>query len=67
MAVGTKCNTLLMVDTHTMALAEVPLPRPPGRSGSGGETGQCGIHCMALSPGGDLLATGGAGKCVSTC
>lgn len=59
MAVGTKCNTLLTVDTRDMTVAEVPLPRPRGRS-AGAEVGHCGIHCMALSPGGDMLATGGA-------
>jgi len=59
-AVGTKCNTLLTVDILDMTVAEVPLRRPAGRLSSSSEGGHCGIHCMELSPGGDMLATGGA-------
>lgn len=58
MAVGTKCNKLLTVDTRNMGVAEVRLPRPPGRPPTG--LAHCGIHCMALSPTGGMLATGGA-------
>jgi len=41
---------------------QVPLPARPSRPEAlepANEFGNCGIHCIALSPGGELLATGG--------
>ncbi len=41
---------------------QVPLPARPSRPQTlepANEFGNCGIHCIALSPGGELLATGG--------
>ena len=70
-AVGTKCNKLLIVDTRYMNITEARLPPPPPRPPTTtprrtAEHGSCGIHCLALSPGGELLATGGteAADCV---
>eukprot|EP00884_Botryococcus_braunii_P020412 jgi/Botrbrau1/7054/Bobra.0165s0077.1 len=61
--VGTKCNKLLLVDTDTIKVLEVPLPKnvaptlqPPSALNP---YPHCGIHAIACSPCGTMLATGG--------
>lgn len=62
-AVGTKCNKLLLVDARTFQMHEVPLPQKPARPhglplASSDHPG-CGIHGMSMSPDGSMLAVGG--------
>lgn len=62
--VGTKCNQLLCVDAASMRMCKIPLPRKPARpqelaATSSSQPG-CGIHTVALSPDGSMLAVGGA-------
>lgn len=63
MLVGTKCNSLFKVDVLTGQRTTVKLPPappppagqlPPERNWSG----SCGMHAIAVSPGGSLVATG---------
>lgn len=60
--VGTKCNKLLQWDTATNTLRSIPLPPVPPRWHSVLQTvwGSCGIHCVAVNPAGDMVATGGS-------
>ncbi|KAL0027315.1 hypothetical protein WJX77_012210 [Trebouxia sp. C0004] len=62
--VGTKCNKLVCVDAVTLQMHDIILPPKPVRSeellmASNNHPG-CGIHTMAVSPDGSLLAVGGA-------
>lgn len=62
--IGTKCNSLLLVDAHSsravwpIALPPQP-PRPTPSLQAHSNLESCGIHCLATSPDGGLLATGG--------
>lgn len=62
--IGTKCNSLLLVDAHSsravwpVALPPQP-PRPTPSLQAHSNLESCGIHCLATSPDGGLLATGG--------
>ena len=62
-AVGTKCNKLILVDARTFQMHEVPLPpkppRPLGTPVSSIVHASCGIHGMSMSPDGSMLAVGG--------
>lgn len=60
--VGTKDNKLLEVDVSSSNIREIPRPQAPPRDFSTENSGwgSCGIHCMDITPSGDLLATGGA-------
>lgn len=62
--VGTKCNKLVCVDAVTLQMHDIILPPKPVRSeellmASSNHPG-CGIHTMAVSPDGSMLAVGGA-------
>jgi hypothetical protein len=61
--VGTKCNTLLLLDVITGAHRRVALPpKPTVRLGPElmyNPDGHCGMHAMDVSPGGRYLVTGG--------
>lgn len=61
--VGTKCNTLLSVNTlhNTHVTVNLP-PIPATRTGPDllrNPHGQCGIHAISVSPGNGFVATGG--------
>lgn len=62
-AVGTKCNKLILVDATTFKQHEIPLPpkppRPPGMPMPSIVHPGCGIHGMSMSPDGDMFAVGG--------
>ena len=62
--VGTKCNKLLCVDAASMHMCKIPLPPKPARpqelSATSSSQPGCGIHTIALSPDGSMLAVGGA-------
>ena len=62
---GSKCNKLLLLDiSHHKKLQYRNIPMPPAPPRSFGLNvhgwGECGIHCIALNPCGDLIATGGS-------
>ncbi|DBA89572.1 TPA: hypothetical protein ACH3X2_004473 [Trebouxia sp. C0005] len=62
--VGTKCNKLVCVNAVTQQMHDIILPPKPVRSeellmASNNHPG-CGIHTMAVSPDGSMLAVGGA-------
>ena len=62
--VGTKCNKLVCVNAVTLQMHDIILPPKPVRSeellmASSSHPG-CGIHTMAVSPDGSMLAVGGA-------
>lgn len=62
--VGTKCNKLLLVDAATLRMHDIELPpkptRPQGLLQAGSNPQGCGIHTMATSPDGSMLAVGGS-------
>ena len=62
--VGTKCNKLICVDATTLHMHDVTLPpkpaRPQGVSAFNNSGSGCGIHAMAVSPDGSMLAVGGS-------
>jgi len=60
---GTKCNRLVCIQANASKqpkLVEIPMPERPNSKGLGwiGES-QCGVHSIAVNPGGDMLVTGG--------
>lgn len=58
---GTKCNKLINLNINTGEHFEIGRPpRPPRNVTSTYDGwGNCGIHCIAMNPSGDLIATGG--------
>ena len=62
--VGSKCNKLLCVDAATLQIHNIALPPKPARpqalSIAGSHHSGCGIHAMAVSPDGSMLASGGS-------
>jgi hypothetical protein len=62
--VGTKCNSLLLLDALSGAHRRVPLPpKPAVRLGPDlmhNPDGHCGMHALDVSPGGRYVVTGGA-------
>lgn len=63
MLVGTKCNSLLCIESSTLRHRRLELPREPPRPEGyviePNPFGSCGIHTIATSPSGNLVATGG--------
>ncbi len=62
--VGSKCNKLLCVDASTLQMQDIAMPPKPARSqelsiANSNHPG-CGIHAMALSPDGSMLAVSGS-------
>lgn len=58
-AVGTKSNHLLVLHIATGRVVNITLPPAPHRPPVPMQGEGCGIHCMAVSPSGTMLATGG--------
>ncbi|KAK9837622.1 hypothetical protein WJX74_001605 [Apatococcus lobatus] len=61
--IGTKCNQLLCLNISSQLQIKIPLPDRPGRpailEAVSTPYKHCGMHCIAVSPDGQRIATGG--------